>query len=103
MDHGRTSDQVAALLESAWEQAERDNLQAAAEQVEAAHRTWEQHRGISASLVDHQRWRTSIRLYRPAGLVSIRRRSGIRTELPGPGPAGPRHADAEKPYYYNIL
>ena len=47
----RTSDQVAALLESAWEQAERDNLQAAAEQVEAAHRTWEQHRGISASLV----------------------------------------------------
>ena len=51
----RTSDQVAALLESAWGQAERDNLQAAAEQVEAAHRTWEQHRGISASLVDHQR------------------------------------------------
>ena len=51
----RTSDQVAALLESAWEQADRENLQAAAEQVEAAHRTWEQHRGISASLVDHQR------------------------------------------------
>ena len=100
----RTSDQVAALLESAWEQADRENLQAAAEQVEAAHRTWEQHRGISASLVDREGLGGS-----EQGFTDLQAwfQLGEEAEFAQSCLALAQQvramADAEKPYYYNIL
>ena len=48
----RTAEQVCSLLEAAWSS---ETLDEAAGQVAAAHRIWEKNRGISASLVDHER------------------------------------------------
>ena len=79
-------------------------LQAAAEQVEAAHRTWEQHRGISASLVDHQRLEdidqgfTDLQAWFQLGEEAEFAQSCLALAQQVRA-----MADAEKPYYYNIL
>ena len=78
--------------------------QAAAEQVEAAHRTWEQHRGISASLVDHQRLEdidqgfTDLQAWFQLGEEAEFAQSCLALAQQVRA-----MADAEKPYYYNIL
>lgn len=100
----RTTDQVASLLESAWSQASGDDFQTAARQMEKARTIWENRHGMAASLVDHQKLEEIDQGFvdLQAWLTLEEEEEFIRSCM-----ALARQlramAEAEKPYYFNIL
>ena len=97
----RTAEQVCSLLEAAWSS---ETLDEAAGQVAAAHRIWEKNRGISASLVDHERLEdvdegfSDLQAWLQLGEESEFARTCLSLVKQIRA-----MAESEKPYYYNIL
>ncbi len=97
----RTAEQVASLLESAWSS---ETMEEAASQVAAAKKIWEEHRGLSASLVDHDRLEDVEEGFSDlqAWLQQEEKSEFVRTCL-ALAQQVRTMAESEKPYYYNIL
>lgn len=97
----RTAEQVCSLLEAAWSN---ENFDEAAQQVAAARRIWEKNRGVSASLVDHQRLEdvdegfADLQAWLQLGEKSEFTRTCLTLAKQVRA-----MTEAEKPYYYNFL
>lgn len=100
----RTAGQVTELLESAWEQASSGSYDQAAEDANRAQAIWEKSYGLAASMVDHERLdKISQGFTDLEAWDSLAQREEFSRQCLALADLVCSMAEAEQPYYYNIL
>ncbi len=101
---GRTAGQVTDLLQTAWEQASAGSYDQAAESTRRAQAVWEKSYGLAASMVDHERLdKISQGFTDLEAWNALAQREEFSRQCLALAELVRSMAEAEQPYYYNIL
>lgn len=100
----RTASQVTDLLQTAWEQASDGSYDQAAASARKAQAIWEKSFGLAASMVDHERLdKISQGFTDLEAWDSLAQREEFSRQCLALAELVRSMAEAEQPYYYNIL
>lgn len=100
----RTAGQVTMLLDQAWEQASAGSYDQAAASTRKAQDIWEDSFGLAASMVDHERLdKISQGFTDLQAWDALEQREEFTRQCLALSEQVRSMAEAERPYYYNIL